>query len=153
MCRHCSNKTDHLQQQLPLKAERSLQWMWACKASCDDFCQIKKKRTFPSNCWRRCDGRRDKQRWLWIGLVSSHLWACRCWFTASDHTELTGGNRPSLLLLSLILLSFLCLPYRSNASGHTSIPSLCNTRYIDSVIMRDKRVQGDVSWASMCTEK
>lgn len=141
MCRNCSNKSATAPPHPP-PSKRS-----GTRSGCEpvksaailDFSQ----ELFPQLCSYGCkrrDGRRDKRHWLQSGLVSSHLWACRCWFTGSDHTELTGGNWTSSLLLSLILLSFLRLPCRSNALGHTSISSLWNAPHNDSVLMRDKRV-------------
>lgn len=152
MCRNCSNKS-HLQRRFsPSKLSGTRSGCEPVKsAAILHFSQ----ELFPQLCsygCRRRDGRRDKRRWLQSGLVSSHLWACRCWFTGSDHTEPTGGNWTSSLLLSLILLYFLRLPCRSNAPGHRSISRLWNARYIDSVLMRDKRVQSDALWASGCEE-
>lgn len=122
MCWNCSNTTEHhLQQWFPVKTGSSLQSSGWCEPAnpADTLCVLfgcknkldlvskhfsgQVEQCCSSSC-RRCDGRRDKQPWLWISLVSSPLWACRCWFTGSDHTEVTERNRLSSLLFSLILL-------------------------------------------------
>lgn len=92
---------------------------------------------------RQCECGCDEQPRLWISLVSSCLWASRCWFTASDHTEVTERITPSSCLLALILdaLYFLCSPSWSNAREHASIPTfplqshiptMCQLWYINS---------------------
>lgn len=157
MCWNCSHTTEHhLLHQFPLKAEHSLQRPGWCEPvnPAETLCVIfgQKKINFSlarlskccSSYCRRCDGRRDKQLWLWISLVSSHPWACRCWFTGSDHTEVTERNRLPSLLFTLILLHFsiLCSPCWSNAWGHMNISSLCkhtSSRYANSIIMRDNK--------------
>lgn len=84
-----------------------------CFPSCGFFDQ--KREFFPQLC-SELNGRCDKQHWLWISIVSSHLWACGCCFTGSHHTELTRGKTDRLSLcycwfyfLALLALLIKCL--------------------------------------------